>query len=358
MWRHDPYDDPEEWAAHAGTRLAWRAIGLAAFLLVAVIAAACAAAGPGANGTPTPTSSAPTATPSTVKVNVYFSKSPDSDSNPVAVFPVSRTVSSGNALPAALEEVMKGPTTTEQAQGYYSALSGALALISTCPGEFRDFDLTYDHRGPKAEAGTLTFQFCRRVDIRGDLDGPRIQTMIRQTALQFASIKQVVILNQNGDCFADLQGANACLGSQPSGYLVQVYFSRHPDSDNRPAAIFPVQRTSPTLGVATYAISQLLAGPSPAESSQGYFTPLQGALSGASICGGLDFTITLDRNRGILEAGAATLQFCRNVKGLGDSGSAMALNEITRTLTQFANLKKVVVIYKDGSCFDSLYGCP
>lgn len=327
---------------------------LAALALVALVVTACG----GGSGTGGGGSGTPTATPATINVKVYFSKSPESESNPTAVFAISRTVASGDPLTAALQEVMIGPTSAEQAQGYYSSLSGALALISTCTGEFRDFNLTYEHRGPKPEAGTLTFQFCRRVDIRGDLDGPRIQTMIRQTALQFPRIKNVVILNQTGDCFDDLQGANACLAGQPSGYQVKVYFSRHPDSENRPAAVFPVSRTSPTLGVATYAISQLLAGPTAAESGQGYFTPLQGALSGVSTCNGADFTITLDHNRANSETGAATLQFCRDVKGLGDSGSAMALNEITGTLTQFPNIKKVVVIYKDGVCFDSLMGCP
>lgn len=349
MWN---INDPERGLARASRFPAgwsWRAGALTALSLVALVVAACGVTSGG--------NSAPTATPSTVKVNVFFSKSPTSESNPKAVFPVSRTVASGDPLTAALQEVMKGPTTAEQAQGYYSALSGALALISTCSGEFRDFDLTYDSRGSKAEAGTLTFQFCRRVDVRGDLDGPRIQTMIAQTALQFSRVKDVVILNQSGDCFADLQGANACLNGGATGYKVSVYFSRHPDSDNRPAAVFAVSRTSPTLGVATYAISQLLAGPSASEVAQGYFTPLQGALSGASTCDGADFTISLDRDRATPETGTATLQFCRDVRGMGDTGSAMAFNQMTRTLTQFENIKKVVIIYKDGSCFDNMAGC-
>lgn len=332
-------------------RQGWRAGLVAALSIAALVVAACGAApSPGASGTPT-------ATASTTTVNVYFSKTPDSDSNPAVVFAVKRAVSSADPLTAALEAVMKGPTTAEQGQGYYSALSGSLALISTCSGEFRDFTLAYDHRGAAAEPGTLTFQFCRRVDIRGDLDGPRIQAMIRQTAMQFSQIKDVVILNQNGGCFDDLQGANACLGGTPTGYKVDVYFSLHPDSDNRPAAVFAVHRISPTLGVATYAISQLLAGPTATEAARGYFTPLQGALSGASTCGGADFTIRLNQNRGTPETGTATLQFCRDVKGLGDSGAAMARNEIDHTLTQFSTIKKVVIIYKDGSCFDDLIGC-
>ena len=38
------------------------------------------------------------------------------------------------------------------------------------------------------------------------------------------------------------------------GYPVQVYFSKHPASDENPAAVFPVRRLSPTRAVATFAI--------------------------------------------------------------------------------------------------------
>jgi hypothetical protein len=55
--------------------------------------------------------------------------------------------------------------------------------------------------------------------------------------------------------------------------------------------------------------------------------------------------------------GSATLQFCRDVRGFGDTGAALVRNEITKSLTQFSNITKVVIVYKDGSCFDDLIGC-
>ncbi|MGZ3637249.1 MAG: hypothetical protein ACXVCX_05360, partial [Ktedonobacterales bacterium] len=70
-----------------------------------------------------------------------------------------------------------------------------------------------------------------------------------------------------------------------------------------------------------------------------------------------DIQIILDRNRTSAEVGTATMQFCRTVRGLGDTGAIVARNEITTTLTQFPTIKKVVIIYKDGSCFDDLVGC-
>ncbi|MGH2503032.1 MAG: hypothetical protein ACRDID_11005, partial [Ktedonobacterales bacterium] len=46
-------------------------------------------------------------------------------------------------------------------------------------------------------------------------------------------------------------------GTTGSGaYAVKVYFAQHPISDNDPSRVFAVNRVSPTLGVATYAIQQ------------------------------------------------------------------------------------------------------
>lgn len=322
-------------------------------LIAAVLVTACATTGPGGATTPTPTTT-------TATVNVYFTRHPDSDSNPLAVFALTRaTTATGTQDQAtfALQQMLKGPTQAERAQGYYSPFDGQLALQSTCAGPFRDFDLTLDHRGPASEPGTATLQFCRRVDIPGDLDGPRMTAMITSTLTQFPVIKQAAILNYQGNCFDDLQGQNACLTGTQTGYPIQVYFSKHPDSDNAPRVVFAVNRMSPTLGVATYSISQLIAGPTVSEKAAGYYTPLEGSLSGTSICNGNDITITLDRNRTSAETGTATMQFCRSVRGLGDTGAIVARNEITRTLTQFKTIKKVVIVYKDGSCFDDLIGC-
>jgi hypothetical protein len=60
------------------------------------------------------------------------------------------------------------------------------------------------------------------------------------------------------------------------GYPVTVYFSKHPTSDENPTAVFPVWRLSPTRAVATFAIGQLLVGPTRAEARSGYYTALAG----------------------------------------------------------------------------------
>lgn len=337
-------------------RQSWALIVPLVLTLMALLLTACGVTttpGNGANATPT-------VTPGTT-VKVYFAKHPETDNNPGVVFPVLRTTTATTTLDKAtfaLNEMFKGTTTDERAQNYYSPFDGKLALQSYCSGEFRSFDITLNYRGKTPEVGTATVQFCRRVDIAGEMEGPRMSAMVTSTLLQFAEIKKVVILNYQGNCFDDLQGANACLnGGQTNSYPVKVYFSKHPDSETAPTKVFAVNRVSPTLGVATYAISQLIAGPTAAEKAQGLYTPLEGALSGTSTCSGADIKITLNWNRTAAETGTATLQFCRDVPGFGDTGAAIVRNEISKTMLQFSNITKVVIIYKDGSCFDDLVGC-
>jgi len=48
---------------------------------------------------------------------------------------------------------------------------------------------------------------------------------------------------------------------------VKVYFSKHPESDQHATAVFAVRRISPTRAVATFAIGQLLVGPTQAEAN-------------------------------------------------------------------------------------------
>ncbi|HEY7340152.1 MAG TPA: GerMN domain-containing protein [Ktedonobacterales bacterium] len=138
-----------------------------------------------------------------------------------------------------------------------------------------------------------------------------------------------------------------------TGYPVLVYFSKNPDSYNDSTAVFPVHRTSPTLGVATYAVQQLIAGPTSSEASAGYFTELSTVLqrTGASSCGGPDFTITLNMRGATPETGTATLQFCRQTASPGIGADARVKAEIEKTLTQFSNITKVVILLQNGHCF-------
>jgi hypothetical protein len=141
-----------------------------------------------------------------------------------------------------------------------------------------------------------------------------------------------------------------------TGYPINVYFSKQPDSYNDPTAVFAVRRFSPTSGVATSAIEQLIAGPTTSEKAQGYFTELSGALTGSSNCGGRDFTITLNMRATHPQTGAATLRFCRTLSLPGELTDARIKAEITKTLTQFPTISTVTIITREGHCFGDLSG--
>src|SRR5947209_12470542 len=147
---------------------------------------------------------------------------------------------------------------------------------------------------------------------------------------------------------------------QPSnvkGYPIKVYFSKFPESASKFDAVFPVDRVSPTLGVANFALQLLIAGPTTEERNAGYFSELNSILTGPSSCsapyptGGPDFKLALNMKGATEEQGTATVRFCRATSSPGIGADARIQAEINATLKQFPNIKKVVILDKDGHCF-------
>jgi hypothetical protein len=134
-----------------------------------------------------------------------------------------------------------------------------------------------------------------------------------------------------------------------SGRQILVYFSRRPESDDDLTAVFPVTRAAPDAGVARAAIQALVAGPTPAEADAGYFSELGQMLVGPSSCGGDDFTIRITD-------GLATLRFCREVSSAGIGQDARAQSAIEATLTQFATVRRVRTLSRDGDCLFDMSG--
>lgn len=148
-----------------------------------------------------------------------------------------------------------------------------------------------------------------------------------------------------------------------TGYLIKVYFSKDPESLQNFDAVFPVNRISPTIAVATFSIQLLIAGPTLDERNVGYFSELNGILTGLSDCNGSnptgsgpDFTITLNMKGLTSEQGTATLQFCRTTQIPGEGAGVRIKAEIIATLTQFSNIKKIVILNAEGHCFADLKG--
>lgn len=142
--------------------------------------------------------------------------------------------------------------------------------------------------------------------------------------------------------------ASVSPSSTARAYTVSVYWSKHPDSDNDPSKTFAVSRTSADLGVGSAAITQLLKGPTAAESAQGYFTTVR-LRAGTSTCGGNDFSLSMSGS-------IATLRFCRPFDHLGVVADGQASSEITATLKQFSSVQKVIILNSQGNCEFDLSG--
>ena len=157
--------------------------------------------------------------------------------------------------------------------------------------------------------------------------------------------------------------AQASPASTAVGYPVKVFFSKFPESVNTNfSAVYPVDRTSPTTAVGTFAIQLLIAGPTLSEQQAGYFTELNTMLSGPSNCsaplpvGGPDFTLSLDKKGTVTQTGTATVKFCRSLTSPGIGADARVTAEMNATLKQFPRIKKVVILTEDGHCFGDASG--
>ena len=127
-----------------------------------------------------------------------------------------------------------------------------------------------------------------------------------------------------------------------------MLFSRHPESDSDPAAVFAVDRVAPDAGVARYAIGQLVEGPTAEEATAGFFsTWTDFGYGDDSDCGGERFAITL-------EDGVATVRFCVRVILLGVVADGQAQSALTATLEQFPTVERVVILNRAGDCMFDL----
>jgi len=130
-----------------------------------------------------------------------------------------------------------------------------------------------------------------------------------------------------------------------SSYPVSVFFPVRGGSFEEVEA---VSRTSPDLGVAEFAMQELIDGPTAAEQQRGLIDPID--FQGASNCqSNQDFNIAINE-------GTARLKFCRTVPLGGVGDIARTKTAIEETLTQFSTVSDVVMLDKYGDCFQDLSG--
>jgi hypothetical protein len=102
---------------------------------------------------------------------------------------------------AALEALIAGPTAEEIAAGYSSELRQMLRGPSSCGGA--DFRLTLAD-------GTATVSLCRQVSSAGIGQDARAQAQLGASLRQFAAIRQVRVLTNDGHCLFDASGLDRC----------------------------------------------------------------------------------------------------------------------------------------------------
>ena len=192
---------------------------------------------------------------------------------------------------------------------------------------------------------------------------PRFTYVVALSALMLLAL----VLSGCGESFFPTAHAatntQASTAASATSFPIRVFFSKFPDSVNTNfTAVFPVDRVSPTIAVGTFAIQLLIAGPTLSEQHDGLFTELNTMLSGPSNCsaplpvGGPDFILTLNKKGTVAEPGTATLKFCRSISSPGVGADARVQAQINATLKQFASIKKVVILTKDGHCFADASG--
>jgi len=142
-------------------------------------------------------------------------------------------------------------------------------------------------------------------------------------------------------------------------YHIKIYYSKttlHGGQTGLNTAV-PVERITNAIMIETYAMQQLVQGPTAAEQKEGYYSQLQRSITGPSNCskigstGNIDFILTLNRKGSSVEPGTATIKFCRRIATAGVVTDATINTEIVETLKQFNNIKKVVILTNEGHCF-------
>jgi Sporulation and spore germination. len=152
-------------------------------------------------------------------------------------------------------------------------------------------------------------------------------------------------------------GSTATATSTPVQYHVKVYFSKPaPAGSNEFSILSPVNRTTSDQMVGTFAVQQLVLGPTSAEQTQGYYSQVQRSITGPSNCvvagaKTTDFKLTLNKKGTATEQGTATIQFCRQLLSAGIGTDATIKDEVTQTLKQFSTIQKVVILTNDRHCF-------
>lgn len=325
---------------------------------VALVLASCASSTAQPSGATPTTKPQPTATTQPTTVHIYFTKMPDSSGNH-KTFPVTRTVPQGADVKTfAIAQLIAGPTADERAAGYSSALQGRMGTTggASC-GDATDFALAMDARGPTREPGTLTVTLCKGPTFQGNyLAWSQSVDQLQATMLHLPGVTAAVMLTAHDTCYDENGIGTRCL--LPGGQTqVQVYFSKAPDSNSDAAKTFALTRSLPSgSDPATYAIAQLITGPTASEQSAGYFSALTGKLGvagGLNCTSGSDFAVAMNMRGSRAETRTMTVTLCKSVTFQGNYLQwSQSVHTLQQTMLHLPGVQAAVILTSRGTCFD------
>jgi hypothetical protein len=134
---------------------------------------------------------------------------------------------------------------------------------------------------------------------------------------------------------------------QNSELAISVFYSKAPENELDFTAVVEQKRTTTRADLETFALEEIMKGPSSPEKTQGAQNPI--ALSGSSNCSDKDFSLDITLKK-------ATMKFCKTVVSNGIGDDARIKTVIEKTLSQFDTIDSVLILTKDGSCFGDQSG--
>ncbi len=128
-----------------------------------------------------------------------------------------------------------------------------------------------------------------------------------------------------------------------------VFFPKMPEFTEDFTFVKPVQRSTDREDVATFLVEELFKGPTEEEASEGLSDIYTLELTGASNCSGEDFELSIQNQ-------VALFKFCRSTTGENDLRNPDFIVSLNETLKQFDTVDSVIVLNKDGGCWNDLSG--
>jgi hypothetical protein len=137
------------------------------------------------------------------------SQNTDFDINPLGVFPVKRTIATSDKISYLIEELIKGPTKSEQEDGYFHSL-GFIDQEEYKKGNFERLKVDSNWKAQTLfeytiDGNHITINFKGSPYLVGDMSGGVMREQIRFTLGQLGFSEFTVKFN-NSKCWDDLSG--------------------------------------------------------------------------------------------------------------------------------------------------------